>query len=195
MLVLGINGSPRKGGNTEILLDCALAGAKRAGAETLKINLGELNFSPCKSCAKAKKNGECIVIDDMQKIYSAVKNADGLILASPVYFGSISAQTKMLIDRFQCHWAAVYQHKTLKQQAERPGFFLCAEAGSQNSFFENSRFIVRNFFTTLNIKYFGGLLCTGLEAAAEVLKRKECLEKAEQEGFDLVRGYNEVHKV
>lgn len=187
MIILGVNGSPRKNGNTELLLDRALLGAAKTGAKTEKVNLGEMKYSPCLSCDNAKKTGECIVRDDMRKIFSAVKRADGFIIASPVYFGSVSAQLKMMIDRFQCHWAGVYLHKTISNAPARRGVFICVEAGDEIKFFENSRSVIKNFFVTMNIEYYKELLCTGLETKAEVMKNKSYLALAEKAGFDLVK--------
>ncbi|MCX5776249.1 MAG: flavodoxin family protein [Candidatus Firestonebacteria bacterium] len=187
MLILGINGSPRKGGNTDILLERALTGAKAAGAETQRINLGELRFSPCLSCENARKDGVCKINDDMQKVSIAIAKADGIIIASPVYFGSVSAQIKMMIDRFQCYWAAIFMHKTLKNPPARPGAFICVAANSKKEFFENSKEVVKNLFFTLNVKYSKELLCAGVEGKGEVLKKTECLQKAEKVGFELVK--------
>ena len=108
MKVLGINGSPRKGGNTDILLDEALKGAGSAGCSCEKITLNEIDFSACQECESIPDNGDCIVNDDMQSVYEKVDTADAIIVASPIFFGSLSAQTKMMIDRFQCRWRAKY---------------------------------------------------------------------------------------
>ena len=190
MKIVGINGSPRKKGNTELLLESALFGASAAGARIEKINLGDLEFSPCLSCFDARLDGVCKLKDDLEKVYKSVYEADGIILASPVYFGSISAQTKMLIDRFQCYWSAVNVHKTIKQKVSRPGLFLCVEASTKQSFFENSRSVVGNFFTTLKVVSEGELLCSGVEGKGEIKKRPECLEKARKMGYDMAVKYN-----
>jgi len=187
MLILGINGSPRQGGNSEILLDRALQGAKTAGAKFKKINLGELKYAPCLSCADARKDGVCKIKDDMTQVYAAFEKADGIIIASPVYFGSISAQLKMLIDRFQCYWSAKYVHKTVPPGAVRPGAFICVEAGKNTVFFENSRAVVKNLFVTLNIKYTAELLATGLEEKAAVLNDVKSLLAAEEIGLQLIK--------
>ena len=97
MKVLGINGSPRIGGNTDILLDRVLEGAKSKGAKTEKIILNKLKFSPCQECENLPDDGSCIVEDDMKAIYEKIKDIDSLILASPIFFGSLSAQTKMMM--------------------------------------------------------------------------------------------------
>ncbi|OGF51217.1 MAG: hypothetical protein A2044_05560 [Candidatus Firestonebacteria bacterium GWA2_43_8] len=186
MLILGINGSPRKGGNTDILLGYALQGAKMAGASVNRVNLGEYKYSPCLSCDNQRKDGKCIVKDDMEKVYSLFNDADGIIIASPVYFGSVSAQLKMMIDRFQCRWSAKYLHKTIKRDKSRTGAFICIEASDKVSFFENSRSVVKNLFVTLDIDYSAELLCAGLEKKAEVLNKKDLLSKAEKLGADIV---------
>ena len=97
MKVLGISGSPRRGGNTDILLDRILEGTESKGAEVEKIILNKLKFVPCQECENIKDDGTCIIEDDMQLVYEKIKQSDALILASPIFFGSLSAQTKMMI--------------------------------------------------------------------------------------------------
>jgi multimeric flavodoxin WrbA len=96
----------KRGGNTDILLDKVLEGARNRGANTEKVILNTLKFSPCQECEKVREDGTCRIKDDMQPLYEKIKKADALILASPIFFGSLSAQTKMMIDRFQCLWLA-----------------------------------------------------------------------------------------
>ena len=101
MIVLGINGSPRRGGNTDILLRRLLEGAEAGGADTDIIVLNDLKFVPCQECARVREDGTCKVQDDMQTVYEKVTAADAVVLASPIFFGSLSAQTKMMIDRLE----------------------------------------------------------------------------------------------
>jgi multimeric flavodoxin WrbA len=97
--VLGISCSPRKGGNTEILVSEALAGAKEEGANIELLKIHEMKIAACDGCTTCQESGECRIKDDMQKVYKKLLTADGIILGSPVYFWSISAQTKILMDR------------------------------------------------------------------------------------------------
>jgi len=97
--VLGIVCSPRKGGNTEILVQEALAGAKENGAETELLKISEIKIAPCDGCMTCHQSGECRIKDDMQKVYKKILAADGIILGSPVYFWSVSGQAKTLMDR------------------------------------------------------------------------------------------------
>jgi multimeric flavodoxin WrbA len=97
--ILGIVGSPRKGGNTEIVVKNALKSAAKEGAETDILLLSEKKVEPCIACGACAKTGECIINDDFMEVFNAMASADGLILASPSYFESMSPQMKALIDR------------------------------------------------------------------------------------------------
>lgn len=99
MKILGIMGSPRKKGNTDILLDASLEEAKKSGAAVRKITLGGKAIAPCTACMKCVKTGRCVIDDDMKEIYQGMLESDGIIWATPVYFWSMSAQTKAVIDR------------------------------------------------------------------------------------------------
>jgi len=99
MKILGLVCSPRKGGNTEILVDQALASAREAGAETEKLHVADLNIAPCDACDGCRADGVCVVDDDMQTVYERLDEADGLIFGTPVYFLNVSAQAKAIIDR------------------------------------------------------------------------------------------------
>lgn len=99
MKILGIMGSPRKGGNTEILLDAALEKARENGVSTFKISLRTKKIVPCNGCLKCTRTGKCVIKDDMQEIYGKMVESDGIIWATPVYFWSMYGQTKVVMDR------------------------------------------------------------------------------------------------
>lgn len=99
MKVLGIVCSPRKGGNTEILLKEALKSAAALGAETELLPLYDKKMEPCTGCYSCLKTGECYIDDDIQDMYPKLIEADGIIWGSPVYFFGVTSQAKMLIDR------------------------------------------------------------------------------------------------
>ena len=101
MKVLGICGSPRDGA-TEFLLKNALKDLESESIETRFITVRDKDISPCTHCNECvDTNGKCSIYDDMDEIYDALREADGIILASPIHFGSISAQLKAVIDRCQ----------------------------------------------------------------------------------------------
>jgi multimeric flavodoxin WrbA len=99
MKVLGILGSPRKYGNTEILLDVTLSAAQQAGADTELIRLSDKNIQCCDGCNACRKTGECRIKDDMQELYGKLLEADGIIFATPVYTWTMSGQMKVFLDR------------------------------------------------------------------------------------------------
>ena len=99
MIVVGICGSPRKGGNTEFLLSEALAVARERGFETEKLLISEMKVDYCNDCGDCSKGKSCPKEDDMRRILSSMEKADGIIVASPVYFGSVTAQLKAIFDR------------------------------------------------------------------------------------------------
>jgi len=106
--IIGIVCSPRKNGNTEILMNEALASAREAGCETEMILVADKNIAPCDGCGACSKESVCRIDDDMQAIYEQLELADGIILGTPVYFINVSAQAKAIMDRT---YAVLYSRK------------------------------------------------------------------------------------
>jgi len=100
--ILGIVCSPRKGGNTEILVEQALEAARVAGAQTEMITVAERQIAPCDACGACETTSKCSIDDGMQEIYAKLEAADGIIFGTPVYFINVSAQAKAIIDRTYC---------------------------------------------------------------------------------------------
>lgn len=99
MHIIGISGSPRVGGNTDIILQEALNAAKEEGATVKLLRISDYNIRPCDACAACFKTKKCVINDDGEKIYQEILKADGVILGSPSYFQGITAQMKTFIDR------------------------------------------------------------------------------------------------
>ena len=99
--MIAILGSPRRKGNSATLAENVILGAKSMGAMVDKYFLHGMDIKPCDACAVCHEdiNSECIINDDMQKIYPKLRQADALIIASPIYWFTVSAQTKIFIDR------------------------------------------------------------------------------------------------
>ncbi len=108
MRVLGISGSPRRGGNTDLLLAEVIRGAASRGAEVKTIILNDLDFIACQHCDACLKQGKCKYQDDMQMIYRELEQADRIVLASPIHFMGVTAQMKVMIDRCQALWVRKY---------------------------------------------------------------------------------------
>ena len=99
MSILGISGSPRLGGNTEIIIKEALSTAEAEGAEVEFITLSDYQLKPCNACGTCFETKNCTIQDDSEKLYQQIVKADGLILGSPSYFQGVTAQMKTFIDR------------------------------------------------------------------------------------------------
>lgn len=99
MRVLGISGSPRKNGNTELLMREVLKAAETEGCETEVFCVSEKQVSPCDACYTCFETGRCRIQDDMQELYGMLDRADAVVFGSPVYFGSVTAQAKAVMDR------------------------------------------------------------------------------------------------
>lgn len=118
MKVLGILGSPRVGGNSDILLEQALAGAQDAGAEVEKIILSRKKISGCLDCGKCNETGVCVIKDDMGDIHKKILEADAVIHSVPVYFWAMTSQMKAYLDR----WCAFFDEQWNLHKAYRPKF-------------------------------------------------------------------------
>jgi multimeric flavodoxin WrbA len=190
MKVLGICGSPRAGGNTDTLINKVLEGAASAGAIPEKITLDKLKLSPIKEeeYENISPEGLSVVNDDIHAVFKKIQECDALVIASPIFFGSLSAQAKMMIDRFQCVWLANNIRNMNIFSKKIQGAFLCVEATQREDFFENARSIVRHFFATINADYKEELFCPGLDRKGSVLEKQDYLEKAYELGRRMAGG-------
>lgn len=105
--VLILSGSPRKGGNSDTLCDEMMKGAIESGNEVEKIFISDKNINYCKACYACKNTGICSIKDDMKEVLEKMLKADVIVLSSPVYFYSISAQLKAVIDRTVAKWLEI----------------------------------------------------------------------------------------
>jgi len=187
--VLGIFGSPRRGGNTETLLDEALKGAEKEGAEVERLHITDFTITPCKECHGCDQSGECVILDDMQKIYPKLLEAGIIILASPIFFYGITAWAKALVDRSQALWSRKYLLKDPslgKEGKTRKGFFISVGATKGQRVFEGAILTAKYFFDVLNAEYSGELVFRGIDAKDDILKHPEVLQQAFETGRRLV---------
>lgn len=153
--VIALAGSPRRRGNTGLLLEAAVKGVQATGVEVALIVTNSLKVKPCQGCNTCYKVGGCIYQDDMMQIYDAFNKADAFIISSPVYFGSVTAQLKTVIDRFQSFWAIKDTEKFRSGKDElRPGIFL-GTAGHPNpkgTRFDSSLEVVKTLGFAIDMK-------------------------------------------
>ena len=187
MRLLGIGGSPRRGGNTDLLLAEVLRGASR-GAEVKTIILSDLNIAPCQHCDDCLKTGDCTTRDDMQLVYRELERADRLVLASPLYFMGVTAQLKAMIDRCQALWARKYKlnKPPLGDGRERRGLFISVGGRSKANQFRPALATVKSLFRTLDITYAGELVFPGIDEKGAITKHPDALKQAYLAGQRLV---------
>ncbi len=187
MKVLGIMGSPRIKGNTDLLLDQALKGAKSQGAEVEKIIVDKLNIAPCKEHYGCLKDGNCVIRDDMDEVYPKLLEADRIIVASPIFFYGLSSQIKALIDRCQALWARKYVLKQDLPDSGRKGAFIAVGATKGKRLFDGSKLTVQYFFKAINISYVDELLIQGVDKKGEIKGHPIVLSDAFELGRRLVQ--------
>ena len=183
--IIAIYGSPRRKGNTAALLKKAVEGARDSGADVEEIVLRDLKISPCLEIYGCLKAGECAIKDDFQMVRDKILQAQGLILASPVFFYSVSSHTKILMDRFQSLWVKKYWvEKTPKEQqnSSRKGLFISVGATKGKKLFDGMLLSIRYFFDVLDMELWKSLLYRQLDFQDDVLKHPEYLEEAYQAG-------------
>jgi len=183
MRVLGIMGSPRVKGNTDLLLDEALKGAQSQGAEVDKLTVDKLNIAPCREYNGCMKDGHCVIRDDMDSIYPTLLDADVVIVASPMFFYGVTSQLKALIDRCQALWARKYVLKQRPPDMGRKGAFIAVGATQGKNLFEGSILTVKYFFQSVGVEYADELLIRGVDKKGEIKQRPTALPSA----FDLGR--------
>ena len=189
MSILAIYGSPRRKGNTSLLLEKAVEGARKAGAEVEEVFLRDLKMSPCLEIYGCKKTGRCVIKDDFQKVYDQLLACRGLLLASPIFFYTVSAYTKTLMDRCQSLWVKKYwlEKKPFGNRSfNRKGVFISVGATKGKKLFDGALLTVRYFFDPLDMELWRSLLYRGLDFEGDVLKHPEYLEQAYQAGKELV---------
>ena len=179
--VLGIAGSPRRDGNTDHLLQQVVAGASSQGANTEIVTLSELSISPCRHCDGCIKTGKCVVDDDMQQLHTDLREADRVVLASPIFFMGVTAQTKAMIDRCQALWVIKYVLKlpvSINPDKKRTGFFVSVGGTRFHNLFQPAMVTVKSWFTILDISYAGELVFSGIDEKEAILRHPTALKDA-----------------
>jgi len=186
--VLGIAGSPRREGNTDLLLAEVMKGAASRGAEVKTIVLNNLKITPCQHCDACLEAGNCKVEDDMQMIYKELETVDRIVLASPIQFMTVTAQMKAMIDRCQALWARKYVLKIppLGSERDRKGLFISVGGRKVANLFEPALATVRALFNTLDITYAGDLLFHGIDEKGAIARHPDALPQAFRAGQKLI---------
>jgi multimeric flavodoxin WrbA len=180
-MIVAVYGSPRKGGNTDILMDEFLKSVEMK-YEVRRFYLRNLKLNPCTECGSCDKTGVCVYKDEIWNIYESIEKADGLVMSSPIFFASISAQLKAFVDRAQPFWARKYLLKQKSKELQQKGFFISVGAIRTQRHFENAKLIIETHMNMLDMKYEGELFYRGVDKKGEINDIDGALKTASEAG-------------
>ncbi len=186
MKILSLMGSPRINGNTDILLNYILKGAKSKGATVKNIKLITLKYKGCIECGECEKNGICSLKDDFSPLYNEILSSDAIIIASPIFFYNISSLTQMAVERGQALWVAKYKLNKNITDKSKIGIFVAIGATRGQRLFDGVNLVIRYFFDAIGVKQVSSFLVKGIEKKGEVLQHKNLLDDAIEYGREIV---------
>ena len=187
MFILGLQGSPRKNGNSSILLASFLAEAERLGARTYNLEITDKRITPCQECGICEREGFCSISDDMQEIYPLLWKADIIVMATPVFFYGAPAQLKALIDRSQTLWSRRYTHKlTDPGRKWRRGLLLALGATRGKNLFEGITLTAKYFFDAVGAAFDGSLTYRQIEGPGDIARHPTALTEVKEKARTLI---------
>lgn len=180
MRVLGIYGSPRKDGNTDILMKEVLRGAMDAGAETAEVFARKLTIGPCIGCDKCIELGQCWQKDDYPKVEEELDKADAIVFATPVHFYTVSTHALILIGRIQSQWNQKYVHKKpeVADRPKRPGALVAVGATKGKTLFDGLRMTIKYYFDAVNVGLDHELLIRSVDHKGAISEHEDLLQQA-----------------
>lgn len=188
MLVLGFQGSPRKKGNTSFLLTNFMQAVGKMGAHTRIIEVTQKNIIPCKEYVVCERKGYCPIDDDVKnEIYPLIRQAEIVVLATPIFFFNMSAQLKAVVDRCQLFWARKYKLK-LSDPAKKTksGFLLSVGASKGKSLFDGLQLTAKYFFDAIDARFEGSLTYREIEGPKDMAKHPKVLADIKKAAADLI---------
>jgi len=185
--VLGISTSPRVDGSSDLLLRQALAGAESTGASTEYISLRDFNIAPCVECNDCYTTGKCRVEDDFQLILQKMLDADRLIFATPIFFMTVCAQAKALIDRGQCLWANkhILKKPLFTTDRDRRAMAIAVGGSKSTKMFEGIRLTMKYWLDVLEFNYTAELFINQIGEPARIKQHPTALNDAYRLGREL----------
>jgi len=190
--ITAIYGSPRAGGNTDVLLEAFLSGVRAAGGSAAEVFLRDLRIQPCTACMGCEHTGCCVLRDDMDRLYPLFETSDVLVLAAPVFFYGFGAMTKAMIDRSQAFWVRKYRLEqdmnTQRRSASGSGILLSAGGSGGKRNFEGVLLSARYFFDALGMGFAHHLTYGRMDEAGAIQRHPTACTDAEKLGRAVVTG-------
>jgi multimeric flavodoxin WrbA/protein-tyrosine-phosphatase len=188
MLVLGFQGSPRKNGNTSFLLTTFMQAIERLGAQVQIVDVARKNIIPCKEYVVCEKKGFCPIDDDIKsEIYPLIRQAEVVVLATPIFFFNMTAQLKAVVDRCQTFWARKYKLKlTDPAKKAKRGFLLSVGASKGKNLFEGLQLTAKYFFDAIDARFEGSLTYRDIEGPKDMAHHPTVSADVEKAAADLI---------
>jgi multimeric flavodoxin WrbA len=188
MKVIAFLGSPRVGGNTEILLNEALKPIKEQGHEATVFRPSEMNIAPCINCGGCDNSGVCVFDDDMEDVYRMIREGDRFIVASPIFFFGLTAQIKALIDRCQALWCEKYllNRPLPVGPLGRKGLLLLVGGMKKEKGFVSSEATATAFLRTISVPEHQTLAYPGVDAKGAINQHPTALHDVYDAGNRLI---------
>ncbi|MCK4911849.1 MAG: flavodoxin family protein [Thermodesulfovibrionales bacterium] len=191
MKIIAFNGSPRKGGNTEELLNAAIRGAASdSDKQDVRVfRLQDMDITGCLNCGECNETGICIVEDDFQEVADVIRKADRIIFASPVFFMGISAQAKALVDRCQSFWCEKFllEREIPAGEAGRKGLVLMVGGMKSDKGINCAASQGVAFLRTVSVPESETLKYMGVDNMGDILKHPTAIKEAEEAGQRLAK--------
>lgn len=185
-----LNGSPVRGSSIDVMLTAMIEGAESAGGRAIHFRCHEITVRPCIACGPDATTGYCIFNDDMDAVYAAMESAHAIVVASPIYFDTVSAQLKLVIDRSNCVTPLVTvagggEEFRAKWQRTRRGVFVTAHSAAHQ--YEPAERTVRGFLKWVGAKWEETLAYAHTDnVAGSVAQHPEVLDRARAMGRRLI---------
>jgi multimeric flavodoxin WrbA len=192
--VVAFHGSPRIGGNSDILLREALKPVYKEGHEVKLFSPNRMKIKPCQNCGGCEEDGICVIEDGMKEVYDSVWSADRIVVASPIFFFALSAQIKIVIDRFQCSWCQKYLLKNPIPGGPkgRKGLLLLVGGMKKDVGIQCGEATARAFFRTISVPEHETLSFLGIDQKGAIRNHPTALQDAYRAGERLVKSDEEL---
>ncbi|MCX7965726.1 MAG: flavodoxin family protein [Syntrophorhabdaceae bacterium] len=177
MKITVFNGSPRSGGNIELLLNEAIKVIDTKIHDVEIFNLNNMHIKPCQDCGGCNITGICVIEDEMVAIYNSIRRADRIIIATPVFFSGVSAQTKIMIDRCQAFWCEKYILKRdIRNLYGRKGLFITVGGRKNDTGIKCSEETIKAFFRSISVPYHETLGFVSIEKKGDILEHPTAIK-------------------
>ena len=186
MRVLALSTSPRKGGNSETLLRYAVEGAKSVGLTCESLSLSDYAIAPCRACGKCEEKGFCVIEDDFRSLHEKIQKCDRFLISTPVYFMSLPAQAKALVDRTQSVWNGYeLKENSRKRKRNKTASAIVVSAKRGKMALRSIKLIFRYSLDVLGFEYECNLHISGVDRFGEILECPTALDSAYTLGCSL----------